>query len=261
MLITSRIRITRTVWAVVTLSGIAIWVICSLYVFPRFFAALYDIEWISQSLHLRRYQLEKYLAHWTNVWTRATSFLVAASIGIWCVATPRFRATIDRVFPIYHGDASPHRRIVLAHVAILVIIFGQGADILLSREHWPFSHYPMYTGIQSDAFDRIRVDGVKTDGTEFSLQEYFVPLSAGRISNIVSNHYGRDFSDHATRCARQYFDWYNAARIRHRHTGPLITAVRIYQLHWTMDDEASNVLTPDSKVLLAEYLRSQSSGN
>ena len=62
--------------------------------------------------------------------------------------------------PTTTGNISKTRkRIVYALLAI--IVFGHLFDIATSKEHWPFSPYPMYATIQKDwSFRMLRVVGV-----------------------------------------------------------------------------------------------------
>lgn len=34
-------------------------------------------------------------------------------------------------------------RVLLVHCVLLGLLLGSGFDMLVGREHWPFSHYPM----------------------------------------------------------------------------------------------------------------------
>jgi hypothetical protein len=176
-------------------------------------------------------------------------------LGLLAINSPGFRKWFDKASPLVTSEkVQPRSRWTRTPFYILgfMILFGQTIDILIAREHWPFSHFPMYTGIQKTDYSRNRIDGVLEDGTEISLTDYFVPLSPGKVSNVVSNYGRKDPVEHAQRCAKEYFDWYEFGREKKRHAGPKIYAARVYSLHWVIQEDAGNIDDP-KKVLLGEY--------
>ena len=62
---------------------------------------------------------------------------------------------------------SPARRVLLSSY-FLAIIGGQAFDVVMNREDWPFSSYPMYSHARPSVVKRTEVVGVGADG-EFPL--------------------------------------------------------------------------------------------
>jgi hypothetical protein len=48
---------------------------------------------------------------------------------------------------------------------------------------------------------------------------------------------------------------YESRRVAGEHHGPLLRAVRLYEMQWTLVDDASNVDRPSSRRLVAEVDR------
>lgn len=216
------------------------------WLFPSLLTQLYESSY-GDTLRLSRYPLERWLKQWNSVWARGLIVGSIAWLAMYAISSERFRNWYDRFSPLSSSSLKPPRsRRSRAPFYFLgaIILIGQSVDILISREHWPFSHFPMYTGIQTTDYVRYRVDGVLADGTEISLTPYFVPLSPGKIGAVVVNRGNRDLEKHANRCAAEYFNWYSTSRELGRHDGPEITRLKIYHLQWVLQEDASNLDSP-----------------
>ena len=218
------------------------------------FASIYKGETfpsLTETLKLDRRPLEKYTEFIQQVRGRIT-IVGAVFIGIiWISLNPKLRDSIDEKSPIKKYDLSKTRYVV-ASLVIAFVVLGQLFDTLINREHWPLSHYPMYTGIQKTEYEVIRVYGLKPDGEEIELgAKIFKPLSTGRISSVVSNHGFRPKDEHIQKCADEYFDWYRRGLKSKRIEGPELTNIRFYNCMYKMSvTDASREIT--SKSLIAE---------
>ena len=54
------------------------------------------------------------------------------------------------------------RRLVL--IAAFIIVAGQAIDVIMQREHFPFSHYPMYAHETRGTTSLLRLYGTVSDG-------------------------------------------------------------------------------------------------
>lgn len=242
-----------TVLIYMLLVGMTVWFVAGWFV-PDLLTELYESSY-GGKLRLTRYPIEKWLKQWDSIWARG--FIVGTTLTIFLAAinSSRFRAWFDRMSPLTTtataGSKTRWSRVPF-YVLGSVILFGQFVDVMISREHWPFSHFPMYTGMQKLDYMRVRVDGVLADGSEISLTPYFVPLSPGKVGAVVLNSGRRDPREHANRCAEEYFMWYQQSKKEGRHDGPPIVATRIYQLDWVLQEDAGNLDAPE-KTLIAQY--------
>jgi hypothetical protein len=135
-------------------------------------------------------------------------------------------------------------------------ILGSTYDIVTDQEHWPFSQYPMFSGVwRSPTFTWLRLFGVTADGSEFPLDEnrYIAPFDQSRLPKAL-----RRIVDKPSRAAslpRALQDClvrYDQLRADGQHDGPPLAAMRLYELEWTIDPEGANLDQPDRKELVAE---------
>lgn len=226
------------------------------WVFPPLFQQLYESP-MGESIGLDRYPIERWLKQWGTIWLRVAIVSALVATALYAIRNRNFRRWYDRVSPV-RGDAlekTATRSRVPFYVLGGFILFGQVVDILIAREHWPFSHFPMYTGIQKEEYQRNRPEGILPDGSEISLVDYFVPLSPGKVSNVIVSYGSHDPDKHNQRCAEEYYKWYVRSRELGRHDGPEILGVRVYELQWTINENADNIDSPN-KVLLGEHMGS-----
>jgi len=150
---------------------------------------------------------------------------------------------------------SPARR-ALINIFIVGLLAGSAYDIVADQEHWPFSQYPMFSGVwRSPTFTWLRLFGVTADGREFPLDEnrYVAPFDQSRLpkalKRILDNAHGDvDVKIALGDCLTRY----EALRQEARHDGPPLSALRLYELEWTIDPSGSNVDRPDRRSFIAE---------
>jgi hypothetical protein len=161
-------------------------------------------------------------------------------------------------------------RLLVAHGLIAVIIGGSAFDIAFESEHWPFSNYGMYSGVERTHTLRvIRLFGVVTDAAgdvEVPLVDYDAlrPLDQARVAAglewIIATTYGDESKrrEQLTRAVVDIERRYEDLRRQGSNRGPRLRAVRMYRVFWRLDPWARNVDTPDSKELLLEVPASDS---
>jgi hypothetical protein len=147
-------------------------------------------------------------------------------------------------------------RRVLINFTLVALIGGSIYDIVADREHWPFSQYPMFSGVwRSPTFTWLRLIGVTADGREFVLDmnEYIEPFDQSRLPKGLKRILEEGEDSARVRmaladCLRRYEELRREAR----HAGPPLTAMRLYELEWTIDRQAANVDRPDRRRFVAE---------
>jgi len=147
-------------------------------------------------------------------------------------------------------------RRVLINGFVISVICASLFDIVTDQEHWPFSQYPMFSGVwKSQTFTWLCVFGVTYDGREFRLDanRYVEPFDQSRLPKALKRM--TEMPDGEARLRSALPDLmarYEALRRGAAHEGPPLIAMRLYELEWTIDRQASNVNTPDRRRLIAE---------
>ena len=146
------------------------------------------------------------------------------------------------------------RTIVNGLLAFLVC--GSLYDIARDQEHWPFSQYPMFSGIwRATTFRWYRLVGVRDDGGEVVLDRsrYIQPFDQSRLHLAFVQLAQRSDADTAIHAAvANCLARYERQRALGEHDGPPLRAMRLYLLEWHLDPEARNVDHPDGRQLVAE---------
>ncbi len=143
-------------------------------------------------------------------------------------------------------------------ISILLLGFLTGSlyDIVTDQEHWPFSQYPMFSGVwQSPTFSWLRLYGVSPDGREFALDanRYVAPFDQSRLPKAMRRILERRDGLLQIRSALADVAMrYEALRRDGRHGGPPLARLRLYEVEWTIARDAANVDRPDRRRLVAE---------
>ena len=148
-----------------------------------------------------------------------------------------------------------NRRRAFLNVVFAALIGGSLYDIVRDREHWPFSQYPMFSGVwRAESFTWLRLFGVTSDGREFPLDanRYIWPFDQSRLPKALRQVLERPeraprLDEALTGVLLRYGELARAGA----HEGPPLAALRLYELEWTIDAEAANVDRPDRRRLLA----------
>lgn len=79
-------------------------------------------------------------------------------------------------------------RLAVINLAFAALIVGSVFDIVTDQEHWPFSQYPMFSGVwRSPTFTWLRLFGITADGREFPLDanRYVEPFDQSRLPKAM----------------------------------------------------------------------------
>jgi hypothetical protein len=136
------------------------------------------------------------------------------------------------------------------------VICGSVYDIVTDQEHWPFSQYPMFSGVwRTPTFTWLRLFGVTADGREVTLDanRYVAPFDQSRLPKALKRMADSRDADATLHTAlSDLFTRYEQLRRADAHDGPPIVAMRLYELEWTIDRQAENVDRPDRRRFIAE---------
>ena len=142
--------------------------------------------------------------------------------------------------------------LVFALVALLVV--GHGIDIYGQREHWPFSHYPMYARQEKkkrqellSLFGLMRAPGYRALA-RITDASYVPPLNEGRLRVILMAAYRRGTTEQhladARRVMADYMRTYEARRTAGLHDGPRMTEIYLYRLTWKLRPDGTHATRP-----------------
>jgi hypothetical protein len=145
---------------------------------------------------------------------------------------------------------TPSRRGLLSGL-FLVIIGGQFFDVVLKREDWPFSSYPMYSEARSAVVVLEDLVGVGVGG-EFALtpHRHFAPLDNTRFRRALKRLAAAD--DGGVRydaAVETLFRRYETLRAAGAHSDPPLLGVRGYSVEWDILSGAANRGTPNRRTL------------
>ena len=153
--------------------------------------------------------------------------------------------------PPQAGAMSRGRR-RLVHVLLAVVVAGSAYDIVVFREHWPFSHNPMYATVQGPTFQRFRLFGVTADGeVPLAASEHFAPFDDPRLSTLLLRIAAHPRAREALPIASQaLLDRYRVLAEQGAHDGPPLRGLRLYRLVWRLDPTLANLDRPEHRQLL-----------
>ena len=138
-------------------------------------------------------------------------------------------------------------RLLIVNLLLLVILAGSLTDIALGREHWPFSPYPMYSRLELERETRkVMLFGVPKDAAEapFPLQsqEMIQPFERTRLNTAMARLARSPRAKERLRVATiDVWRRYREGRSKGQHSGPELREVRLYEIHWHLLADASNV--------------------
>ncbi len=134
-------------------------------------------------------------------------------------------------------------RLLTVNLLLLVILAGSLTDIALGREHWPFSPYPMYSRLElARETSKVMLFAVPENAEKapFPLQtwEMIQPFERTRLNTAMARLARSPQAEEALRAAardvwRRYLEG--------RRARPELREVRVYQVHWPLLPDASNV--------------------
>ena len=148
------------------------------------------------------------------------------------------------------------RRRWIVNLFLGCLVAGSLHDIVRDQEHWPFSQYPMFSGVwRETSFSWYRLVGVEPDGKELILDDrrYIQPFDQSRLHlAMVRLAQGADAPQQIQTAVVNVLERYERQRASGVHDGPSLSAMRLYLFEWRLDPDARNVDTPDRRQLIAE---------
>lgn len=153
--------------------------------------------------------------------------------------------------PAAAGAMSRGRR-RLVHLLLAVVAAGSAYDILVFREHWPFSHNPMYATVQGPTFERFRLFGVTAEGeVPLAADEHFAPFDDPRLSTMLLRIAAHPRAREALPIASDaLLERYRTLAAQGAHDGPPLRGLRLYRLVWRLDPTLANLDRPERRQLL-----------
>lgn len=154
------------------------------------------------------------------------------------------------------------RRLLLVHAVIALLICGSLYDIITGSEHWPFSPYPMYSGVQRErSLSSQWLFGVVEEEPyrEIPIRgyQYIQPFDQTRLTLALIRARGNSNKQLLNQALRDCLVRYERLRLAGLHDGPPLRGLKIYELEWKLDPKASNLNEPYRRTLLAEFRRSE----
>ncbi len=168
---------------------------------------------------------------------------------------PSLLARLSARYNISHG------RLLLVQLGVLLLIAGSLFDMVTGGEHWPFSAYPMYSRVELErSTTKLHLFGVPIGQADNEIPlravSYIVPFDKTRLNSALRKLQRQSPEDHLLRVAvSDMLERYEVLRESGRHDGPPLQAIRLYELHWSLDPWARNVNQPDDRKLLLEVKR------
>jgi hypothetical protein len=152
-------------------------------------------------------------------------------------------------------------RYLVVSAFLAFLIGGSLYDIAIDGEHWPFSQYPMFSGVwRATTFRWYRLAGVRDDGQEVMLDRarYIRPFDSSRLHLAFVRIAARPDKEQALHAAvADCLERYERLRQSGAHDGPPLRAMRLYLLGWQIQANARNVDHPDERLLVAQAMKAE----
>lgn len=151
------------------------------------------------------------------------------------------------------NELSSRRKLVLSLVFGVVIV-GHLVAITTRRERWPFSHYPMFSGLRNKPeVEQNVLVGLTEDGREVQLvvEKHLRPFDQPRMHTAlqrISKERGERAYRHAI---ASVLSRYEALRANGEHDGPKLVGLAGYQHRWRLESGAQNRDRPERKLLFS----------
>lgn len=240
---------------VITSLIVVAWVLFSCLAAPSMVSAIYRGEGPA-FLALRGANsnpLEFYLRKWMTLATTVGSVLLIVGI---LVSFPAVRSWISGPASWTPPNLSRSKRLVVNGAVLSIIGIGL-LQVLLGRDDYPFSSYPMYSSVRREFSQKeMRLFGVTEQGHEIHLatRQQLYPFAQDRMKMALKRMDSRADAGKDILSTLEYvFQTYERRRVEGDHGGILLTSVRLYEMEWDLLADASNISTPRTKRLVSEY--------
>lgn len=135
-------------------------------------------------------------------------------------------------------------RRIFIHCVLIAFLGIAAFDIAAGIEHWPFSNYPMYVGVQGRTYTWFEMYGESASGEVPIVMKSLPPFDDGRLSAALSRM-GPESLDIALADCRRVYD---ADRKAGLYRGPPISRLKLYLVTRELDAGSA----PSRKVLIQE---------
>jgi hypothetical protein len=130
-------------------------------------------------------------------------------------------------------------RRIFIHCVLIAFLAVAAFDVAAGIEHWPFSNYPMYDGVQGRNYSWLELYGVSAFGDIPLPVKYLQPFNEGRFASVL----GRLPSSSLESALQE------AKRIYGQNGGtPAISGTKLFRVTWDLEAGAA----PLRKELLRE---------
>jgi hypothetical protein len=158
-------------------------------------------------------------------------------------------------------------RVLLANAIIVLLASGSLFTVIVDKEYWPFSQYPMFSTLaQTEKVSRLQLYGVtQEEQDEIALRstEYIHPFNTTRL-----DRYFRKINKTSDPEKRQQLlnealldslKRYENLRLAGRHDGPVLQSMRLYKVSWQINARKKKVKKnqPERRELIAELEQEQ----
>ena len=127
-----------------------------------------------------------------------------------------------------------------------VIVLGHLADLALQREHWPYSNYPMWSfpsrgwEVKREMLRGVTDEPVPreiyiTPNLIYPIPYWMVVVQMGRSTDLLKKGDARQ----AESVTQGLLTLYENRRKAHLHDGPPLKSIRLYQVTWLMNKDAT----------------------
>jgi hypothetical protein len=138
-------------------------------------------------------------------------------------------------------------RRIFIHCVLIAFLGIAAFDIAAGIEHWPFSNYPMYIGVQGPTYTWFEMYGQSATGEIPIVMKSLRPFDDGRLGAALGR-FGPESLDLALADCRRI---YNADRDAGLFSGPPISGLKLY----LVTRELNAGPAPSRKVLVRESHR------
>jgi len=248
----------RLVWTAALVVAAVMWVVFAYALTPAVIAKAYHGESLTIFNRLitgqHDHPLTEYLARWNRMASKASfglaflgAYILLAVVGLTRETTVELSVPAGKV-------AMSRPRLFVVYALGAVILGGALSDLVRDTEHWPFSPYPMYSGLAtSNTLSALRLFGVvqRSPLVEIQLDSglYLQPFDNSRLGDALEYALRENSArEGVADCLARY----EALRRAGRHDGPSLVAMRLYRVTWTIDPSPNDLDHPDRKELLME---------
>lgn len=155
-------------------------------------------------------------------------------------------------------------RVILLSTVSFLLIMGSLLSLILDKEYWPFSPYPMFSGVKGDASyvsTTLQLYGVTQEEPH---DEIIIPMEGKYIQpfhgavfmtalkRMESEHNPKRSSRLLNKGLLDTLERYEKHRLAGDHNGPPLQGLRLYRVKGYRDAGSGYVERPDYRKLIAE---------